>query len=383
VIPDLRKDFNSRFTPEKYRRFLAELDRRCGMHVEFRNSETPCFFPGSILREMADTGKELIHQLVSNPQYVAASDISIPPEYKVPNEAAHPLFIQVDFGLDANLNPKLVEIQGFPSIYGYQAILAESYLDAYELSNVRYLLTDQDYWALLKRAIVGQHDPENVILMEIEPEKQKTRPDFLITEKYCGVKTVSVTDVRKRGNRLYYEGDTPIHRIYNRVIVDELQRKNIRPGFDFRDDLDIEWAGHPNWYFRMSKFSIPFLNHPSVPKTWFLGDLPEIPSDPRNYVLKPLYSFAGLGVVIGPTREQIAAVDPSQYILQEKVDFAPIIETPLGPTKAEVRVMYIWLDELEAVTTVVRMGRGKMMGVDHNRDMEWVGASAALMPLNA
>ena len=381
MIPELRKDFNSRFTPEKYRRFLAELDRRSGMHVEFRNSETPCFFPPGTLREMADAGKELILQITSNARYRIESDASIPAEYNVPNEDTRPLFIQVDFGLDANLKPKLVEIQGFPSIYGYQAILAESYIDAYELGGVRYLLTGADYWALLKRAIVGRHDPKNVILMEIEPEKQKTRPDFLITEKYCGINTVSVTDVRKRGNRLYYGADIPIHRIYNRVIVDELQRKNIRPGFDFRDDLDVEWAGHPNWYFRMSKFSIPFLRHESVPRTWFLRDLPEIPADPQNYVLKPLYSFAGLGVVVGPTREQIAAADPAQFILQERVDFAPIIATPFGPTKAEVRVMYIWLEELEAVTTVIRMGRGKMMGVDHNRDLEWVGASAALMPL--
>jgi hypothetical protein len=382
VIPELRKDFNSRFTPEKYRQFLAELDRRSGTHVEFRNSETPCFFPASILHEMADAGKELILQLGSNARYMAESDVSIPAEYKVPNEAPHPLFIQVDFGLDSKLKPKLVEIQGFPSIYGYQPVLAETYVDTYDLRGVRYVLTDSDYWTLLREAIVGDHDPENVILMEVEPEKQKTRPDFLITEKYCGIKTVSLTDVRKRGNRLYYDGDTPIHRIYNRVIVDELQRKNIRPGFDFRDDLDVEWAGHPNWYFRMSKFSIPFLRHESVPKTWFVRDLPEIPADPQNYVLKPLYSFAGLGVVIGPTREQIAAADPSQYILQEKVGFAPIIDTPFGPTKAEVRVMYIWLKELEAVTTVIRMGRGKMMGVDHNRDMEWVGASAALMPVD-
>ena len=379
MIPDLRQDFNARFTPEKYRQFLTRLDQRSGTHVKFRNSETPCFFPEALLGNMVESGKELIRQLTSDPQYMAASAVSIPPEYNVPNEAPHPLFIQVDFGVDANLRPKLVEIQGFPSLYGYQPILAESYLEAYGLRDLRYLLTRGDYWALLKRAIVGNHDPRNVILMEIEPQQQKTLPDFLITEKYFGVKAVSVTEVRRRGNRLYY-ADTPIHRIYNRVIVDELQRKNLQPGFDFRDDVDVEWAGHPNWYFRMSKFSIPFLRHESVPKTWSLRDVKQIPGDLENYVLKPLYSFAGLGVVIGPTREQIAAADPSLFILQERVDFAPVIETPFGATKAEVRVMYIWLDELEAVTTVVRMGRGKMMGVDHNRDLEWVGASAAFTP---
>ena len=378
MIPELRKDFNARFTPAKYQQFLAELDRRCGTHVKFRNCETPCFFPDELIQKMARAGKDLILQLTSNPEYMAASARSIPAEYNVPNEAAHPLFVQVDFGIDENLQPKLVEIQGFPSLYAYQPLLAETYRDVYGLRERRYLLFEGDYWALLKKAIVGDCDPENVVLMEIEPEQQKTRPDFLATEKYCGVKTVAVTDVHKRGRRLYH-GETPIHRIYNRVIVDELQRTGVRPGFDFRDDLDVEWAGHPNWYFRMSKFSIPYLRHQSVPKTWFLSDLPAIPDDLDNYVLKPLYSFAGLGVVIGPAREQIAAADPSQYILQEKVNFQPVIETPFGPTKAEVRVMYIWLETLEAVTTIIRMGRGKMMGVDHNRDMEWVGASAGFV----
>ena len=378
MLPDLRKDFNARFTPAKYQQFLAELDRRCGAHVKFRNCETPCFFPVELMQKMVESGKELILQLISNPEYMAASTRSIPAEYNVPNEAPHPLFIQVDFGIDANLEPKLVEIQGFPSLYAYQPVLAETYRDVYGLRGLRYLLFEGDYPALLSKAIVGDCDPENVILMEIEPEQQKTRPDFLATEKCCGVRTISVTDVRKRGRRLYC-GETPIHRIYNRVIVDELQRTGVQPCFDFRDDLDVEWAGHPNWYFRMSKFSIPYLRHESVPKTCFLADLMEIPDDLENYVLKPLYSFAGLGVVIGPTRAQIAAADPSQYILQEKVNFQPVIETPFGPTKAEVRVMYIWLDTLEAVTTIIRMGRGKMMGVDHNRDMEWVGASAGFI----
>jgi hypothetical protein len=328
---------------------------------------------------MVRYGKELVGQLMSSPEYMTASTASIPAEYNVPNETSHPLFIQVDFGIDQNLEPKLVEIQGFPSLYAYQPIVAETYRDVYALdASLRHFLTSSDYWPLLRKAIVGDCDPENVILMEIDPYHQKTLPDFLLTEKYCGVKPVSLTDIRKRGNRLFH-GDVPIRRIYNRVIVDELQRKHIQPAFDFRDELDVQWAGHPNWYFRISKFSLPYLRHPSVPKTWFLNELPEIPSDLENYVLKPLYSFAGLGVVIGPTPEQLAAVDPMLFILQEKVDFAPVIATAHGGTKAEVRIMYIWLDQPEAVMMIVRMGRGKMIGVDHNRDLEWVGASAGFV----
>ena len=307
------------------------------------------------------------------------------------------MFVQVDFGLvrdaDGALHPKLVELQAFPSLYAYQLTMAQSYIDVYGLnrfeggSRLQYFLgglNDRSYRELLRSAIVGTHDPENVILMEVHPEEQKTLPDFLRTEQMLGVRTVDIESIRKQGSQLYYErngGRVPIRRIYNRAIVDELQRKGIKLGFDFRDDLTVEWAGHPNWYFRISKFSIPYLRHESVPKTWFLDQLKEIPGDLQNYALKPLYSFAGLGVVIAPTKEDIAAIPAekrAEYILQERLHFEPVIETPFGGTKAEVRVMYVWVDKLQAVLTIIRMGRGLMMGVDHNRNMEWVGASAGL-----
>lgn len=372
MVPELRRRFNADFTPEKYRRFLALLDEGSGTHVNFRNSETPLFLPRAIFEKMAHYGADLIHQLMTR-EYLARSEETIPPEYRVPNEDARPLFIQVDFGLTAALEPKLVEIQAFPSLYAYQPFLQRSYREAYSVD----LKPEKSFEDLFRRAVLGDHAPENVVLLEIDPHHQKTLPDFLLTEKMLGIKTVCITQVEKRGNRLFHSG-VPIERIYNRVIVDELVRKGIRGPFDYRDDLQVEWAGHPNWYFRISKFSIPFLKHPSVPRTQFLSE--GVPGDLENWVLKPLYSFAGLGVVIGPTREDIARIaDPTQYIVQERIDFAPLIETPHGPTKAEIRMMYLWVDELRAVTTIIRMGRGKMMGVDHNRDMEWVGASAAFL----
>jgi hypothetical protein len=175
------------------------------------------------------------------------------------------------------------------------------------------------YRELLRRAIVGSHDPENVILMEIDPLHQKTLPDFLLTEKMLGVRTVDIVDIKKDGIasllRAGRRKRVPIRRIYNRTIVDELERKGVKFGFDWRDELDVEWAGHPNWYFRISKFSIPYLKHESVPKTWFLDRLPEIPRDLENYALKPLYSFAGLGVVIAPTKEDIAAIPGGEAAL--------------------------------------------------------------------
>ena len=367
--------------------------RRCGMEVPFALCETPCFFPDGLVKHMAEDGKALIHQLVDNPQYRERSEASIPATFRVTNEASHPMFIQVDFGLvrDAagELHPKLVELQAFPSLYAYQPVLSQAYIDVFGLDpNLKYFLDGLDgasYRILLDDAIVAGHDPANVILMEIHPDSQKTRPDFLLTEKLLGIRTVCITKIRKQARHLSYEENgkqIPIERIYNRTIVDELERKGVALPFDFRDDLDVEWAGHPNWYFRISKYSIPYLKHPSVPRTWFLDQLSEVPADLENFVLKPLYSFAGLGVKIAPTRADIDAIPAEkrgEYILQERVNFTPVVETPYGRTKVELRIMYVWLEELRPVLTIVRMGRGQMMGVDHNKNMKWVGSSAALI----
>ncbi len=373
-----RVRFNQSFTPEKYAEFLRRLDQRCGTHVPFRNCETPCFFSQPVMDRLIAAGEDLILQLTSSADYLKASDIAIPPEYNVANQSARPMFVCADFGLTRDMEPKLVEIQGFPSLYAYQPVLADTYREVYDVPG-RSLLAG-DYWALLRRAIIGDHDPQTVALLEIDPYHQKTLADFLLTREQLGLRIVNIEHVVKRGRKLEADG-RPIERIYNRTIVDELVRKGIRPQFDFRDDLDVEWAGHPNWYFRISKFSIPYLKHPSVPRTMFLNEVDTLPADLENWVLKPLYSFAGLGVKVGPSPADVAAVDDrSQFILQERVDFAPLIDTPDGPTKAEIRVMYVWLDEKpQAVTTIVRMGRGKMMGVDHNKDLNWVGASAGLI----
>ena len=359
--------------------------------MKFRVCETPCFFPKELLDQMSQYGRELIRQM-DGLEYRKASFQSIPPEFNVPNEAPHPLFVQVDFGLvrdsSGKLQPKLVELQGFPSLYAYQAMLSQVYIEVFGLDpNLKYLLGGldwQNYQKLLRRAIVGEHDPANVILMEIDPAQQKTLPDFLLTERLLGIKAVSITDIHKVGSYLFYEDAGkrfPIHRIYNRVIVDELIRKNLKFAFRFDEDLKVEWAGHPNWFFRMSKFSVPYLKHECVPKTWFVDRMEKPPDNLENYVLKPLFSFAGMGVIFHPKKEDLAMIPQekrSQYILQERMQFEPVIDTPHGATKAEVRVMYLWLEELLPVMTIIRMGRGLMMGVDHNRNMEWVGSSAGL-----
>jgi len=400
MLQPYRDQFNANFTQAAYTDLLARLNQLTRTQIEFRVSETPCFFSRKLLTELSETGATLTRQLLDNSVYLEASNQTIPTQYNVPNENPIPNFMTVDFGLvrnpDGTLTTKLVELQAFPSIFGYQDVLSHQYIETFNLDpNLDcYLggLNEKTYWQLLQEVIVGDHDPENVILLEIDPSHQKTLPDFHVHEDKLHIATVDITKLRKQNNHLFYQRDgrdIPIHRIYNRTIVDEIQRKNIQIPFDYRDDLQIEWAGHPNWYFRISKFSLPYLDHPSVPKAVFLDDwfanrnLEGLPADREELLLKPLYSFAGRGIQFAPTDADLDAVPPADrhlYLLQQRVAFEPTIQTPHGLTQAEIRIMYLWPDggALRPAIALVRLGRGLMMGVDHNRDKQWVGGSAAL-----
>lgn len=392
MIPRLRESFNANFTEETHQHFLEALDADVGVKIEFRPCETPVFLPNDLLTEMQQAGKELIAQLCT-PEYLAASARAVPAEFNTPNEGPHPHFIQVDFAItqdaDGRLAPKLIELQGCASLYVFQYVLPHLYQRFYDLRGLNYLLdglTDKGYLDLLRGVFLGSHKPEQVVLMEIDPLSQKTLPDFCATEKLLGIPFVDVSEIIKRGKKLFYirnGQEIEIRRIYNRVIIDEFVRKGVTANFDFRDELDVEWAGHPNWYFRMSKFSLPFLNHRTVPRAWFLDQLEEYPSDLENFVLKPLFSFAGSGVKVSITREDLDAVPASErgeFLLQEKVAYAPVIETLDEPSKVEIRIMFIWPDDAAepmAVTTLTRLSKGTMMGVDFNKNKTWVGSSCS------
>ena len=407
MIESLRRDFNQRFRPETYRRMLHSLDACVRTHVSFRVAETPCFFPKSLMDEMAEIGAELTHLLVGNAPYLKASRTMIPEQFLAADETGHPHFMTADFGLvrekDGKLSPKLVEMQAFPSVFAYQFVLNEVYRSAFDLdASLGYLLgghTEASFWKLMERVVLRGHHPENVVLTEIEPLKQKTLPDFRVTAERLGIEIVDISDLvpdiqpGKQTRLCYRKGKKliPIRRLYNRAIVDELIAKGISLPFDFHDSFDVEWAGHPNWYFHISKFSIPHLDHPAVPPAVFLDDWmagknkDRLPQDRKELILKPLFSFAGKGIEFAPSDEFLASIpkaDRKSYLLQERVQFESVIETPEGPTQPEIRILYLWPDggHLEPVLSLVRLGRGKMMGVDHNRNKEWVGGSAAFYP---
>jgi hypothetical protein len=400
MIRGQREAFNASFTEERYQQFLQRLTDVCGP-IEFRVSETPCFFPQTLLDNLAAASQSMIGQLLGDAGYLRAADAMVPDRFRMPNGEKLPTFIQVDFGLvrvGDRIEGRLVELQAFPSLYGFQLLLAETSREVWGLRDVSIFPSGVDrnsYLSTVRRAIVGDHDPATVVLMEVNPDKQKTLPDFAVTEKLWGVRAIDVRSVVNEGRWLFYKRDgrkTLIRRIYNRLIPDDVERLELELPFDYRDDLDVEWTGSPEWFYRISKFSIPHLRHPWVPKTMFLSDAtapdaPEPwrsrPDDREAWLLKPLFSYAGGGIIFAPTDADIAAIPPNKrhlYVLQERVAFTPVIDTPHGPTQAEIRMMFVREgDSYKFVLSLVRMGRGKMMGVDHNKGFKWVGASASFI----
>jgi len=391
MIPLIRQRYNAAFTEERYAAFLADLGSATYWPVDFRVAETPLFFDAETTRRLERASTDIVAQLAAPGFWVHAAS-AVPRELAVPAETAFPHFLCIDFALcddgEGRVIPQLIELQAFPTVAFFQALLTRTYPKHFEIPAgfTSYFggLDEAGYFAALRRAIIGNADPKETVLLEITPDQQKTRVDFAATEQAIGIRPVDVSAVSKRGKKLFYLRDgveTPIRRIYNRVIFDELLRKKPAMAFSFFEELDVEWAGHPNWYFRISKHSLPFLKGPSVPPCHFVSKLLEIPPDLENYVLKPLYSFAGLGVDITPTREKIAAVtNTHEWLLQRKVAYAPLLATPDGPAKAEVRLILAGdgTDWPKLINKLVRLSKGAMHGVDFNKGRTWVGASAGL-----
>jgi len=395
VIEPLRSAFNAAWTERAYEAYKERLAEAAGSPIGFRVCESPVFLP-PVLRDEMVRGALEIWEALLQPAALERSKAAVPPEYDVPASDDHPLFAQADFAIveaDGRLAPRLIELQGFPSLYAFQLLQGRLCLEMVPghgepLEFLLGGLDDIGYRRVVGDAILGGHPVENVVLLDLDPPGQGTYPDFAATEKLFGIRAVCPTDLTKSGRELWYERDgkkTRILRVYNRLIVDELVEKNVLLPFRFTEELDVEWAGHPNWFFRWSKHALPALRHPLVPEARLLSDFDRAPDDLERWVLKPLFSFSGAGVKVDVTPEDIAAVpekERASTLLMRKVDYVPVVEAPDGGrSRVEVRVMFVWRDGRPVpVTTLARLSQGKMMGVKFNRDKTWVGSTSCLWP---
>lgn len=392
MIEKIRKEFNDRFKIEAYNSLLNDIEKSFPGALDFRLAETPIFINKKMGDEMKQTC-EFIIDFIKSPDFIALTNNSIPAKEKVQGEDNHPHFIAFDFGICENEGesyPGLIEMQGFPTLYGFQAFYPELLENNFHIppgfSHYFNGLNQESYLSELRELIIGDSNPNEVILLEIKPHSQKTRIDFYCTEKYLGIKSVCITELIQEEKNLFYilnGSKVQIKKIYNRIIFDELNsiKDSLGPIPDITAELNVEWIGHPNWFYRISKYTLPFLRHPFIPETFFLNEIKQIPKDLENYVLKPLFSFAGQGVIIDLTEDDLSDIsDPENWILQRKVLYSDCIKTPDIPAKAEVRLMYIWKNKDERpklVTNLARLSKGKMIGTRYNKDKKWVGGSVA------
>lgn len=389
MIQKYRSAFNAVFSEEKYKSFLSEMNDYSGKAIPFRIAESPVFVSRK-LKQKIESACEQIIKVIKDPEYLKASDRAIPKDCFVPGDEGHSLWLAFDFAVCKNesgeFEPQLIEMQGFPSLFFYQELLGNSYRKHYGLSDeVSHLfgMSGSEYVNHMREILLNGHAPEHVILLEVEPDKQNTRIDFVATERNTGIKAVCISEVKREGRKLFYMNNgvkTQVRRIYNRVIFDEfIQRKDLKCEFNLTEEVDVEWAGHPNWFFRISKYTMPFLKNDFVPQTKFLNEVTEIPGDLENYVLKPLFSFSGSGVLFHVTENDIKQIrDPENWILQRKVNYEPVIHAPDGLVKTELRMLYSWKQgeaHPRLIINMARLSRGEMIGVKYNKNKTWVGGS--------
>lgn len=392
MISTARQIFNDQFSEKKYQAFLLDLDKEFNYHIPFRVAESPVFVGKDFGTKLFKAADEIIDFIV-RPDFKRLMSAALPKNLFVPNEDSHTLFLALDFAVctekdSEELVPRLIEMQGFPSLFGYQDFLGNKFKQHYQLPgnfNFHFAASSSEYWQRLKNEIVGVHDPSNVILLEIDPMKQNTAIDFLVTKKYLGIEPVHLGDLKIRGRKLYYKKDgneIQVKRIYNRVIFDELLSKpDLKSDFHLTEEVDVEWAGHPNWFFYISKYTMPFLQSDAVPDCKFLSDYTTLPADLHNYVLKPLFSFSGTGVIFHVKVADIERIPPNErknFLLQRKVHYEPVIQAPDGLVKAEIRLLFLWEQgslKPQLITNLARLSRGDMIGVKYNKDKTWVGGT--------
>ncbi|XYH92495.1 hypothetical protein ACMHYB_32035 [Sorangium sp. So ce1128] len=399
--PTFRRAFNAAFGPSTYADYLGRLERRLGCSIPFRVAETPLFLPAGLRADLERSATEIVRQ-ISSPALLEQMKRAIPAHLDVPGMDALPNCTQVDFaivrGPDGALEGKVVELQAFPSLYALMLVQTE--IVAEVLAGMPGLdrrwtccfggRSRDDVVAHLRRAILAGEPEESVVLLDLHPEQQKTYPDFVATKLLVGVDAVCPTALVREKDRLFRRVGgrlVQVRRLYNRVVFDELESKRVELPFRYDEPLDVTWCSHPNWYWTWSKYTLPYIDHPAVPRARTLDAIERVPADLDRYVLKPLFSFAGSGVKVDVTPEHIAAIpeaERSRWLLQEKIAYEPALLMPDGSgVKAEVRMMFLRAPgepELSLVLNLARLSRGRMLGVDQNRDLTWVGGTVGIWP---
>ena len=194
MIPEHRTRYNAAFTTAKYQEMMADIDQQFPGQLDFRVAETPVFIPADLRNKLIAAGDSIIDVIQQN-NFKELTEAAIPPHQRVPGNEGRPDFLTFDFAVcrntAGNLEPQLIEMQGFPSLYAFQAWLPGVFGSHFPISgSVSAFLNSPDaagYLEEMRGFLLGNEVPENVILLEIYPDKQKTRIYFVITKYFWGI----------------------------------------------------------------------------------------------------------------------------------------------------------------------------------------------------
>ncbi|MFM1858301.1 MAG: hypothetical protein RLZ05_1361 [Bacteroidota bacterium] len=399
MISPIRSQFNQAFSEARYQAMIEDIENKFPGDLDFRIAETPLFVPARFTDQMKAACDYILAE-INEPAFKKNTNAAIPSNVNFGGSEGNPVFIVFDFAVcktrQGEWEPQLIEMQGFPSLFAYQVLLDDqfrifnsippgfsTYLSGYD---------KEAYLNELNKLLLNNYLPEEVILLDIFPKKQKTRIDFTCTKNFTGIEPICLTEIIREGNQLFYKKEKRlirIKRIFNRLIPDDLY--NYPPAIQrelqkLEGELEVEWCIHPNWFYRISKYTLPFLHHPTIPSSYFLNEVTQLPANLSEYVLKPLFSFGGQGVLLDFTYEDVENIENSQeWILQKKVNYANVIETPDGPAKAEIRLFYWWPSTAEKpipVNSLCRLSKGEMIGTRYNKNKTWVGSTCCYFEPN-
>jgi hypothetical protein len=390
-----RKLFNDSFTKEKYENMVLEIQSEFPETLDFRVAESPIFISKELKSKLLIAANDII-DTIKRPDFKTKTENAIPTEYYFNNESEHPDFIAIDFAIckskEGDLEPQLIELQGFPSLFAYQNYLSGKYKKHFTVdANFSPYFNKLNAFSYINEMekVLKPIAKNNTILLEVYPEKQKTRIDFEISKTYWRIETVCLSQIYLKDKTLYYKNgddETRIDNIYNRIIFDEIDRKypELKSQINYIKIADVKWITHPNWFYRISKFCMPLLKGKYIPESNYLNTFTEYPEDLDQYVLKPLFSFAGSGVDMHPTSESLDKIeDKENFILQRKVQYEPVVEDINGvKIKVEIRLLYVWPEgkaHPKLLINLARLSRGEMIGVDFNKNVDWVGGSCAFI----